>query len=110
MRGQEPESALARHDLTLGMAEYGNGHFDEALAALEAAQEAFNLICTGAANAFPAMANWQLGQQAEARHRLEAAEAIFRQVMDGSDGDLGSRWNDTAIFQIALTEARSVVR
>jgi hypothetical protein len=110
VRRQASPSEQAWHNLALGMAEYRNGHFAEALAALEVARGAFNLNCAGTANAFAALAEWQLGHKEAAKRHLQAAEAALKQVVDGSHGDLGNYWTATATLEIALNEARSRVR
>jgi tetratricopeptide (TPR) repeat protein len=106
----EKQSATRWHDLTLGMAEYRNGHLPEALLALNRAQSAYNLNCSGTARAFAAMAQWDSGRAEEARRLVKEAEDLFQQVRDGNQGDLGPWWHPVATFEISLAEAREHVR
>jgi hypothetical protein len=92
------------------MAEYRNGHLPEALLALNRAQSAYNLNCSGTARAFAAMAQWDSGRAEEARRLVKEAEDLFQQVRDGNQGDLGPWWHPVATFEISLAEAREHVR
>jgi hypothetical protein len=106
-RIEEPSQGEAWHALTQGMVEYRSSRFGAARSALRSALGAFNLNCSGTANAFAAMTESQLGHSEAAETHLGAAEGSYQQVTGG--GDWGRRWSDRAVFMIALEEARSLL-
>jgi hypothetical protein len=56
------------------------------------------------------MTNWRLGALEEAKDHLAQSEWAFKEIVDGSENDFGPWWTGAAGLELALREARSVVR
>jgi eukaryotic-like serine/threonine-protein kinase len=95
--------------LVLGMAEYRAGNPAVAVEALEKAKDALNLNCAGTAQAFLAMALGQMGKGAQAASALAQAEVLFREILNGNPDRLGQNWQQVAIFELALKDARRIL-
>jgi serine/threonine protein kinase/tetratricopeptide (TPR) repeat protein len=92
--------------LNLGRAEYRAGNLAAAVAALERARDAFNLNCAGTAQALLAMALGQTAKVQEAADSLARAEALRPEVLNGNADRLGQDWQQVAILELSLEEAR----
>jgi len=103
------EVQLARHDRTwlyLGIAEYRDGNFSASLEALAKAREAFNLAAAGTAHAFSALASHATRQHADAAGFLDQAESLFLELLAGNPDQLSQDWEDVAVLELALREAK----
>jgi hypothetical protein len=95
--------------LELGLAEYRAGNPQDALSALEPAEQAYNLNCSAIAHAIGALALWELGQQEAARERLASAESAFTELLEGNRESAGRWWHGMAMLELLLDEARRVL-
>jgi tetratricopeptide (TPR) repeat protein len=97
---------------TAGMTEYSAGNYPRALELLEHAEKSNEegggkIACKGGAMVFRAMALKQQGREAEARELLPQAEALLAVPIKNRSG---ANWWDLDICEIALEEARALLR
>jgi hypothetical protein len=90
--------------LVRGMADYRDGHFEEALAILRRAVFRDDPVTQARALAIQAMASHQLGRHQEAVATAQEAQTQFAQ-----GAARGAGWKDAAFSQLALKELLTVL-
>ena len=109
----EGDRSRLRHSRTWldsGIAGLRSGDGKAALTSLSYARDSFNLNCAGTAFAFSALAADQMGRSEEAASFLTQAEQCRQKVIDGNPDGLSREWQNVAILEMALREARSKVK
>jgi tetratricopeptide (TPR) repeat protein len=96
--------------LELGLAELRADNAHAALTALEPAAGAYNLRCSGAAQAVATLALWQLGNHAPAHQRLAQARDAFQQLTDGNRQSLGPNWHEMLLLELVLQKASQALK
>jgi hypothetical protein len=98
--------------LTLGLAEYRQGHFPEAAAqaakALAASEQ--NASCQAQACAVLALAQQQLKQAEMARTTLANGQKILQSKLPNvQSGDLGPLWEQDIAAHLLIQEAQALI-
>ena len=108
----EDQTQMPFYQLTLGMAEYRNGHFAAADPALLVADQTGGKIATvrGPARLFRAMSLFHQGQHDAARKLFAEAEAQMPPLPANEKQPFkGSFDHDTVIYWLAYKEARGLI-
>ena len=92
-----------------GFAHYRSGDFAKALEVLTPLAGSSSAYVSTYAGAVLALAQHQLGQTAEARARLDRADAIAAAAFPPPGADLGVFWQDVLLSRLLLKEARATI-
>jgi tetratricopeptide (TPR) repeat protein len=109
--GKEDQDAMPFFQVCKALAEYRRGQYDQAV---EWAQQPLKIpgnLSNGHAYAVLAMADWQLGKQAEARAALARGEEAAPRSMPASIAeDPGDAWQAWLFARIQLDEANALIQ
>jgi hypothetical protein len=98
---------------SLGLVEYRRGRYEQAIKAVEGLPEKGRMPAAygrGLAGLVLAMARARAGQPDEARRTLAEVEARVNALRETpGDCDLGAQFSNWCIYQVILSQARSVV-
>jgi len=110
-RGSGDEGAMPFFEVCKALAEYRQGHFDEAAAWAQKSSESPRMEAQEHAYAVRAMACWQLGEKDTARAMLAAGEALVPDIMPRQAAeDPGNAWLGWLFARITLEEAAALIK
>ena len=97
------------YEFDASLARYRTGDFRNAAAPILQRGEAYAPYVAPGARALLALAQYRLGQTAEARASLARAEVLAEEKLPKPGTDLGGAWHDVLVSQMLLREAREVI-
>jgi len=109
--GAGDEGAMPFFQVCKALSEYRQGHFTEAAEWAQKTVKSSRVNAQGHAYAVLAMADWQLGQKADARAMLANGETIAPRIMPAGDAeDPGNAWLAWLFARITLDEAVALIQ